>query len=219
MVIIDGLTKNYRYPGWRVGWSFGPRSVIKKINRAASAIDGGPSTAAQRAAITVLEAVRADQEITAVRDVFAEKRALMLKKLGDLEIRLDNRGGATFYLWGNISGLPVPLNDADELLFRALDRKVMTIPDRYFVVIQRHRAPLALATGTGFVFHSGRRSTTSNLALIALLNWSRRLNSPKSTTIGSSAGTDIRRFTAFWHRKRACFGVNLLSLRKYGGNS
>lgn len=58
VLLIDGLTKNYRYPGWRVGWIVGPSGIIEQINRAASSIDGGPPATTQRAALTVLEPAR-----------------------------------------------------------------------------------------------------------------------------------------------------------------
>ena len=31
IIIVDGLTKNWRYPGWRISWTLGPRSVIDTI--------------------------------------------------------------------------------------------------------------------------------------------------------------------------------------------
>ena len=54
-MLVDGLTKSFRYPGWRVGWAVGPQSIVDTLGRAASAIDGGPPQAMQRAAIEVLE--------------------------------------------------------------------------------------------------------------------------------------------------------------------
>lgn len=51
VVIFDGLTKSHRYPGWRCGWAVGPKHIIEMLNRAASAVDGGPSMLAQRATL------------------------------------------------------------------------------------------------------------------------------------------------------------------------
>lgn len=134
VLIIDGLTKNYRYPGWRLGWAVGPPPVIEMINRAASAIDGGPSTAVQRAALDVLEPGRADQETTALRTVFARKRRLTVARLRDMGITCAHEPGGTFYVWANICALPEPLNDADAFFRAALERKVMTVPGRFFDV-------------------------------------------------------------------------------------
>ena len=81
VLIVDGLTKSFRYPGWRVGWVVGTVPVIEVINRAASAIDGGPGQPIQRAAREVLRPERADQETRALRQVFARKRNLMVERL------------------------------------------------------------------------------------------------------------------------------------------
>ncbi len=134
VVIIDGLTKCYRYPGWRLGWAVGPSEAIEMINRAASAIDGGPSTAIQRAALEVLQPERADQETDAVRHVFARKRNLMVERLDAMGIPCAHPPLGTFYVWASIASLPEPLDDADVFFRRALDRRVLTVPGRFFDV-------------------------------------------------------------------------------------
>jgi hypothetical protein len=139
VLLIDGLTKSFRYPGWRLGWAVGPPEAIEMINRAASAIDGGPSTAVQRAALQVLEPRRADQETRAVRAVFARKRNLMIHRLREMGVRCDHEPGGTFYVWADIGSLPPPLNDADVFFRAGLERKVMTVPGRFFDVNPGHR--------------------------------------------------------------------------------
>jgi aspartate/methionine/tyrosine aminotransferase len=134
VLIVDGLTKNYRYPGWRLGWAVGPPHTIEMINRAASAIDGGPSTAVQRAALDVLQPDRADQETDALRSVFSVKRNLMVESLRAMGVRVDHEPGGTFYVWASIENLPAPLNDADAFFRAALERRVMTVPGRFFDV-------------------------------------------------------------------------------------
>ena len=142
VMLVDGLTKNFRYPGWRIGWVVGPASAIEQINRAASAIDGGPGTLAQRAALRLLEPARADQETAAVRDVFARKHRLMRDALLNLGVRIPHAPRGTFYIWGDISGLKPPFNDAESLFRAALQAKVMLVPGRYFDVNPgQHRAP------------------------------------------------------------------------------
>lgn len=134
IVLVDGLTKNYRYPGWRIGWVVGSSEAIEKVGRTASAIDGGPSTVAQRAALQVLQPERADQETTAVRTVFSAKRRVMLDGLGTLGFVCERPGRGTFYIWANVSELPAPLNNPDNLFRLALSKKVMTVPGRFFDV-------------------------------------------------------------------------------------
>jgi aspartate/methionine/tyrosine aminotransferase len=134
IVIVDGLTKNYRYPGWRVGWIVGPSAIIEQVARAASSIDGGPPATVQRAALEVLKPARADQETHALRVAFARKRRLMLDVLTNLGVRMPHHPRGTFYIWGDISALPAPYNDAETLFRAALDRKVMLVPGRCFNV-------------------------------------------------------------------------------------
>ena len=54
VVLFDGLTKNWRYPGWRVTWTVGPKKVIEAVASAGSFLDGGGSKPLQRAAISLL---------------------------------------------------------------------------------------------------------------------------------------------------------------------
>lgn len=133
-VIIDGLTKNFRYPGWRVGWIVGPKDIIEEVVRAASAIDGGPPTVVQRATVEVLSAGRAEQETAAVRAAFARKRQLLKTELTSLGVQFLQGSRGTFYLWGDISALPAPLCDADRFFERALEHRVMIVPGRFFDV-------------------------------------------------------------------------------------
>lgn len=134
VLVIDGLTKSFRYPGWRLGWAVGPSHMIEMMNRAASAIDGGPSTAVQRAGVAVLQPDRADQETTALRNVFVRKRNLMIERLEAMGIPCDHPPTGTFYVWANIASLPEPLSDADVFFHQGLQRKVMTVPGRFFDV-------------------------------------------------------------------------------------
>ena len=134
VVLVDGLTKCFRYPGWRLGWAVGPRRMMETLSRAASAIDGGPSRIVQRAAMEALEPAYADQETQALRDVFSRKRNLMIERLGEMGIRCALDSESTFYAWASIADLPAPLNDAETFFRRALSRKVMTVPGVFFDV-------------------------------------------------------------------------------------
>jgi aspartate/methionine/tyrosine aminotransferase len=137
VLIVDGLTKCFRYPGWRVGWVLGPRVMVEALTRAASAIDGGPSMPVQRAAVAVLEPERADRETRALRQVFSRKRNLMLERLGRMGIRCARPSEGTFYVWASLAELPPPLDDAQVFFRRALERKVLTVPGAFFDVNPR----------------------------------------------------------------------------------
>jgi len=134
VIVIDGLTKCFRYPGWRLGWALGPKEMIDALSRAASAIDGGPSRIVQRAALEALEPSYADQETAAVRTVFSRKRNLMTQALAEMGIRCAREPESTFYAWASIADLPAPFDDAQVFFRRALERKVMTVPGAFFDV-------------------------------------------------------------------------------------
>ena len=133
ILVIDGLTKSFRYPGWRVGWVLGPPEVIETLGRAASAIDGGPSRVSQRMALGALEPSYADQETGALRGVFVRKRNMMVERLTKMGMRC-LPGAATFYVWACVEDLPEPLNDGMGLFWAALDKRVMTVPGEFFDV-------------------------------------------------------------------------------------
>ena len=134
VILFDGLTKSFRYPGWRVGWALGPSEMIQTMARTASSIDGGPSRIAQRAALLALEPKQADQETRALREVFAKKRNLLVERLERIGIRFARAPLSTFYGWASLEGLPEPLNDAMSFFRRGLERKVMTVPGEFFDV-------------------------------------------------------------------------------------
>ena len=154
VLIIDGLTKNQRYPGLRLSWAVGPKRVIDAIGRAASAIDGGPSLGAQRFAIEAIADARLEAETCAVRQVFSQKRAVMLEALEAMGVRFGQPGTSTFYLWGSIADLPAPLDDGEALFRAALQERVMLVPGSYFDVnpAKARRQPSRLRQWMRFSF-------------------------------------------------------------------
>ncbi len=150
VVIFDGLTKCFRYPGWRVGWVVGCRDVIRSMTAAGSFLDGGPCRPIQRAAIEVLEPARADQETEAVRRAFAIKQRLTITSLAALGITFPGNPEGTFYAWGSVENLPAPLNDGVGFMRQAFKHRVLTVPGEYFDV-NPHRRRTGRSPLCGFV--------------------------------------------------------------------
>ncbi|HEX9102397.1 MAG TPA: pyridoxal phosphate-dependent aminotransferase, partial [Polyangia bacterium] len=134
VLLFDGLTKNWRYPGWRVTWAVGPRSVVDALASAGSFLDGGGSKPLQRAAVPLLEHEHVVKETRAIHDVFRKKRDRMLAGLEQLGVRFDRVPDGTFYCWGNVVDLPPPLNDGMGFFRAALPHKVITVPGEFFDV-------------------------------------------------------------------------------------
>jgi aspartate/methionine/tyrosine aminotransferase len=134
VVIFDGLTKNWRYPGFRVTWTVGPRPVIEALASAGSFLDGGGNRPLQRAALPLLEPAAADAETRALHEAFRDKRHLMLSRLERMGVRFDRHPDGTFYAWGNLAALPPPLNDGSSFFRAALAEKVIVVPGEFFDV-------------------------------------------------------------------------------------
>jgi len=134
IVIFDGLTKNWRYPGWRVTWTVGPRAVIDAVASAGSFLDGGGNKPIQRAAIPLLEESQVVAETNAIHKVFREKRDRLLAGLLRLGVRSDRVPDGTFYVWGDVANLPPPLNDGMGFFREALKKKVIVVPGEFFDV-------------------------------------------------------------------------------------
>ena len=141
VVIFDGLTKCFRYPGWRVGWVIAPKSIIRAFTAAGSFLDGGPSKPIQRAAIKVMEPNRADQETNAVRAAFTQKRDLLVDRLKALGVTFPGEPQGTFYAFGCVGNLPSPLNTGEGFMHEAFKHKVLTVPGEYFDVNPNRQRP------------------------------------------------------------------------------
>ncbi|MFS8070803.1 MAG: pyridoxal phosphate-dependent aminotransferase [Byssovorax sp.] len=134
VVLFDGLTKNWRYPGWRVTWTVGPRDVIDAVASAGSFLDGGGSKPMQRAAIPLLSVEHARLETAAIQASFARKRDLMIAGLKRIGVTIDSEPQGTFYVWGSVAELPAGLNDGHAFFRAALDHKVIVVPGEFFDV-------------------------------------------------------------------------------------
>ncbi|HET6437458.1 MAG TPA: pyridoxal phosphate-dependent aminotransferase [Anaeromyxobacter sp.] len=134
VVIFDGFTKNWRYPGWRMTWTLAPRQVIEAVASAGSFLDGGGSKPLQRAAIALLADDKVRAETEAIHRVFSEKRRRMLHGLESLGVRFDRSPDGTFYCWGSVAHLPPPLHEGMGFFREALTKKVIVVPGEFFDV-------------------------------------------------------------------------------------
>jgi N-succinyldiaminopimelate aminotransferase len=125
VVLFDGLTKNWRYPGWRVTWAVAPRAVVEALSSAGSFLDGGGSKPLQRAAVPLLAEAHVVEETKAIHVVFRAKRDYLLSSLERLGVRVDRAPEGTFYVWGNVSKLPPPLHDGMSFFRAALEERVI----------------------------------------------------------------------------------------------
>ncbi len=134
VVIFDGLTKNWRYPGWRITWTLGPRKVIEAIESAGSFLDGGSTRPFQRSVIDLLTPEHVAAEAQAIRNAFLPKRELMLQRAQALGMHLDRTPDGTFYAFVSLRDLPPPLADGMGFFREALEHRVICVPGVFFDV-------------------------------------------------------------------------------------
>jgi aspartate/methionine/tyrosine aminotransferase len=151
VVLFDGLTKNWRYPGWRVTWSVGPKSVVEALSSAGSFLDGGGSKPLQRAAIPLLAEDHVVAETKAIQAAFRVKRDFLLSQLERLGVRIDRAPDGTFYVWGCVDQLPAPLSDGMGFFRAALEEKVIVVPGEFFDVNPGKRRPGHASRFKGYV--------------------------------------------------------------------
>jgi aspartate/methionine/tyrosine aminotransferase len=134
IVVVDGLTKNWRYPGWRISWTLGPKAVIEAIASAGSFLDGGANHPFQNAALPLLDPKNAAAETLAIQKHFGKKRALLLSRLKKLNISADAAPAGAFYVWANLAKLPPPLDDGMNFFRECLKEKTIVVPGVFFDV-------------------------------------------------------------------------------------
>jgi N-succinyldiaminopimelate aminotransferase len=132
VVILDGFTKNWRYPGWRTTWVLGPSSVIEAVTSSGSFLDGGGSRPLQRAGIPLLDPAVVRAETAAIRQAFLPKRRILVEGLREAGMRLDLEPEGTFYVWADLSTLPPDLADGMSFFRAALEEKVICVPGEFF---------------------------------------------------------------------------------------
>jgi aspartate/methionine/tyrosine aminotransferase len=132
VILLDGFTKNWRYPGWRCTWIVGPRAVIDAVSSTGSFLDGGGSKPLQHRAVPLLGPDTVLHETRAIREAFLPKRALLRDGLRRAGMRFDLEPEGTFYCWADVSALPPLLSDGMSFFRQALKHKVICVPGEFF---------------------------------------------------------------------------------------
>ncbi|KAF5677780.1 aspartate aminotransferase [Fusarium heterosporum] len=132
VLIIDGLTKRFRLPGWRIAWILGPKEYINAIGSCGSYLDGGASHPFQEAAIPMLEPDLVKNEMIHLQSHFRDKRDFVVRRLREMGFIIKYVPDSTFYLWLNLEGLPESISDGLNFFQACLAEKVIVVPGIFF---------------------------------------------------------------------------------------
>ena len=132
-ITINGVSKSYAMTGWRIGYCGGPATIIDAMSTIQSQSTSNPSSIAQKAAVTALNADQAcvaemNQHFRARHDFFNAG----LNALPGFRVL---PAAGTFYAWCDVSGAIKNLGLAD---------------DHEFAEFLLEKAMVAGVPGTGF---------------------------------------------------------------------
>ncbi|EPS99039.1 hypothetical protein FOMPIDRAFT_1125403 [Fomitopsis schrenkii] len=142
IVIVDGLTKNWRLPGWRICWVVGPKNLITALSQSGSFLDGGANHPLQLAAIPLLDPARVRQEKLSLQKHFHVKRDHVLGRLRAMGLKVRVPPRATFYVWLDLESLPAPINNGLTFFEELLKERTIVIPGIFFDINPSHRRNL-----------------------------------------------------------------------------
>lgn len=132
VLILDGMTKAFRLPGWRVCWILGPKAYISALSSAGSYLDGGTNAPFQKAALPMLEPNLVRQEMAALQKHFKAKRDFCLMRLEQMGFKFKVKPTSTFYIWLDLSHLPGKIKTALGFFQECLKEKVIVVPGIFF---------------------------------------------------------------------------------------
>jgi len=138
VLLIDGLTKRFRLPGWRIAWVVGPKEFITALASAGSYLDGGANVPFQEAAVPMLEPSLVRAEMKALQFHFKTKRDYVLTRLHHIGFTIRDIPEANFYIWLDLTSIWPPLpseaNISDGLNFfnALLKEKTIVVPGIFF---------------------------------------------------------------------------------------
>jgi aspartate/methionine/tyrosine aminotransferase len=134
ILIVNGLTKNWRCPGFRICWTVAPERIVRMLSSAGSFLDGGANAPLQKLSLPLMELDFIRRDTWALQRHFRAKRDFLLQELDRMGIKVQWKPNATFYVWADLSSLPPPINDCLVFFEECCREKVICVPGVFFDV-------------------------------------------------------------------------------------
>ena len=100
-ILIDGVSKSYAMTGWRIGWTVGPKEIIKGMTKIQGQSTSGANHLAQ---IAATEAINGPQECVAeMRLAFDARRKRMVELLNAMDGVSCQEPHGAFYAFPDVS--------------------------------------------------------------------------------------------------------------------
>jgi aspartate aminotransferase len=131
-VIINGVSKAYAMPGWRIGYSAAAKPIAKAINAFQSQMTSGACSISQKAALTAITGPQDD--LINMREEYDKRRRFMEKRLGELDGFTCGTAKGAFYFLPDISGL-LGRAYAGETIANSMDLAAFLLEKAYVAVV------------------------------------------------------------------------------------
>ncbi|MPM13350.1 Aspartate aminotransferase [bioreactor metagenome] len=139
-VTINGLSKAFAMPGWRIGYSASPLDIAKAIEKVQGQVTSGANAVAQIASVTALQPDPAQcEDLQKMKKAFLERRDYVVNRLRDIPGFKPNVPMGAFYvfpnvqqLFGKTDGETVINNDSDLCLYLINKAHVALVPGSAF---------------------------------------------------------------------------------------
>lgn len=126
-IVVNGFSKAYAMTGWRLGFAYGPKEIIKQMLKIHQfAIMCAPTTS-QFAAVEALK--NGDNDIVEMRNEYNQRRRYLVNKLREMGFDCFEPKGA-FYVFPSIKKFGLKSEEFCEKLL--MEEKVMVVPGTAF---------------------------------------------------------------------------------------
>jgi len=127
-LLLDGFSKRYGMPGWRLGYAAGPADIIQAMLDMAQHTMLCPPNSTQWAALAALN-MDDDADFEKIRQHYDKRRTLLYTELNRMGLKTAEPKGA-FYIFPNVSVTGLSSEAFCEKLL--LEEKVMVLPGDSF---------------------------------------------------------------------------------------
>jgi len=129
VIALDGMSKAFSMPGWRIGWGVGPEDLMAKASALQSQTTSGAASPSQYASTALLNAPERESVIDDFRSTLERRRSSSLAKLREVaDIEVHEQFGAIYHYIRLTAGQN-SMETAEALLKQA---GVATIPGEAF---------------------------------------------------------------------------------------
>lgn len=140
VVTINGVSKAFAMPGWRIGYMAAPMEIVKACDKIQGQITSGASSIAQRASLAAIERDPAEiPELKSMLEAFRVRRDLVVSMLRDIPGLKVNVPEGAFYVFidvenffGKSDGDTIIKNDNDLCMYLLNTGHVALVPGSAF---------------------------------------------------------------------------------------